>query len=174
MTNEKCVDETNAEKISKFLEEFECAVISRTHHSKCDKKMYGAALILRYAVGVTEDAYVFVNVGKKTTFFENSQKLAKVFNQESIIVKDAGTQDAYRLLCDGEKIAVGKFISNIALNEIAEQVFNPFGMPMNYANEEIEKNAIRLCLDSWQGRNNLGKWCISIVCKDVMEKLRAL
>ena len=171
------IDETNAEKISKFLEQFECVVIRRVQNVignindgtyskiveyaqsqeykkngtvsealRCewDRILHGVALKLRYVVGVTEDAYVFINASEKPDFFKKTQRLAKAFNQDSIIVKESETQDAYRLFCDGERVAVGKFISNIT---------------------------IPLSMDYWGGRGNMGKWCIDLVTKDIREEL---
>ena len=144
-----------------------------------DRKLYGVALVLRYSVAITKNAYVFVNVNRDSDFFKNMQRLASAFNQDSIIAKNAGAHDAYKLNCRNVNQSVdascekpvGKFESFIALDEIACRIFNPFGMPMSFANENKQKSAIRFGLDSWDGCNNMGKWGVSMATKDIMNEL---
>lgn len=151
--------------------------VPQMYRREWDKKLYGVAIVLRYSVAITKNAYVFVNVNHDSDFFKNMQRLASAFNQDSIIAKNAGAQDAYRLNCGNvnqnaeatcEK-PIGKFESFIVLDEIAIRIFNPFGMPMSFANEQ--KEAIRLSLDSWNGCNNMGKWGVSMATKDIMNEL---
>lgn len=151
--------------------------VPQMYRREWDRKLYGVAIVLRYSVAITEKAYVFVNVNRDSDFFKNMQRLASAFNQDSIIAKNAGSQDAYRLNCrnvnpNAEATcgkSIGPFASFIALDEIACRIFNPFGMPMSFANEQ--KEAIRLCLDSWNGCNNMGKWGVSMATKDIMNEL---
>ena len=178
-----CIENIGSEtysEIAKYAQSDEykrIGFVPQMYRREWDKKLYGVAIVLRYSVAITPNAYVFVNVNRDSDFFKNMQRLASAFNQESVIAKKAGSQDAYKLNCRNvnqnaeatyEKIA-GKFESFISLDEIACRIFNPYRMPMSFANEP--KEAIRLSLDSWNGGNNMGKWGVSMATKDIMNEL---
>ena len=154
-------------------------LVPQMYRREWDRKLYGVAIMLRYSVAITKDAYVFVNVNHDPDFFKYIQRLASAFNQELVVAKNAGTQDAYRLNCrnvdqDAKSSCgkpIGPFASFIALDEIACHIFNPFGMPMSFVNENKQKDAIRLGLDSWDGCNHMGKWGVSMATKDIMNEL---
>ena len=178
-----CIENIGSEtysEIAKYAQSDEykrIGFVPQMYRREWDKKLYGVAIVLRYSVAITKDAYIFVNVNRDSDFFKNMQRLACAFNQDSIIAKNAGLQNAYRLNCRNANLSVdascekpvGKFESFIALDEIAHRIFNPFRIPMSFANEQ--KEAIRLCLDSWNGCNNMGKWGVSMATKDIMNEL---
>ena len=207
-------DASVAEKISKFFEEYECAVIQKASNQigtlndssysgivtyaqsdefkrigfvpqiqrrSWNRKLNSCALKLRYAVADTENAFILVNVNKNEDFFKNTQRLAKAFNRESIIVKDAGTQEAFRLvLSNGDseellrKVSIGKMVENIQVGDIARRAFSKFN-PKGYLKDSCDtandNAAIRYSLETWEGRNSMGKYGISISSKDIMEEL---
>lgn len=154
-------------------------LVPQMYRREWDRKLYGVAIKLRYSVAITKDAYVFVNVNYDSDFFKNMQRLASAFNQELVVAKKTGTQDAYRLNCRSVdqnaesscRMPIGAFASFIALDEIACRIFNPFGMSMSFADENKQKDAIWLGLDSWDGRNHMGKWGVSMATKDIMNEL---
>ena len=192
------------EKISRYLEPFECAVVGKfpdriesmgdgvyskiREYAECedyknsgfvpqtcrqdwDRKLYAVALKLRYAVAIGDNCYVFVNTSCKPDFFKNVQKLAKAFNQESVIVKEACSQDAYRAGVSSDAVpreSVGPFMDNIPLAEILQRAFGPLGMPLNFKDEDLQKMT---CIDTWAGYNNMGKYMISQIAQKIMEEL---
>ena len=178
-----CIENVSSETYSEIAKYAQCdeykriGFVPQMYRREWDRKLYGVALVLRYSVAITEKAYVFVNVNRDSDFFKNIQRLASAFNQNSITAKNAEAQDAYRLNCrnvnpNAEATcgkSIGPFASFIALDEIACRIFNPFGMPMSFANEQ--KEAVRLSLDSWNGCNNMGKWGVSMATKDIMNEL---
>ncbi len=180
-----CIENVSSEtysEIAKYAQgdEYErLGFVPQMYRREWDRKLYGVAIVLRCSVAITKDAYVYVNVNHDSDFFKNMQRLASAFNQELVVAKKAGTQDAYRLNCrnvdPNVKSSCGKpigpFASFIALDEIAHRLFNPFGMPMSFANENKQKNTIRFGLDSWNGCNNMGKWGVSMATKDIMNEL---
>ena len=180
-----CIENIGSEtysEIAKYAQSDEykrIGFVPQMYRREWDKKLYGVAIVLRYSVAITKDAYIFVNVNRDSDFFKNMQRLACAFNQDSIIAKNAWSHDAYRLKCrsvnqNAEATCeknIGKFESFIALDEIACRIFNPFGMPMSFVNENKQKSAIRFGLDSWDGCNNMGKWGVSMATKDIMNEL---
>ena len=198
------LDYSIVEKIARYFEPFECAVVCKfldrieamgdgvyskireyteseeyknagfvpqTYRLEWDRKLYAVALKLRYAVAIGDNCYVFVNTGCKPDFFKNVQKLAKAFNQESVIVKDAGSQEAYKLGVgfDAEqREPTGSFMDNIPLVEILQRAFSPLGMPLNFKDEDLQKMT---CIDTWAGYNNMGKYMISQIAQKIMEEL---
>lgn len=139
-----------------------------------DCKLYAVALKLRYVIATCNDCYVFINTNSKPDFFKNVQKLAKAFNQKSIIVKEAASQNAFREHVDidnKQRESVGRFVENIPLAEILKQTFSPLSMPLRFKDNDELKRTMQLCLDSWEGRNNMGKYMISQITKKLMEEL---
>ena len=138
-----------------------------------DRKLYAVALKLRYVIATCNDCYVFINTNSKPDFFKNVQKLAKAFNQKSIIVKEAASQNAFREHVDidnKQRESVGRFVENIPLTEILQQTFSPLSTPLHFKDNDELTKTMQLCLDSWEGRNNMGKYMISQITKKLMEE----
>jgi hypothetical protein len=139
-----------------------------------DRKLYAVALKLRYVIATCNDCYVFINTNSKPDFFKNVQKLAKAFNQKSIIVKEAASQNAFREHVDidnKQRESVGRFVENNPLAEILQQTFCQSSTPLHFKDNDELKRTMQLCLDSWEGRNNMGKYMISQITKKLMEEL---
>ena len=159
-------------KIREYAESEEyknAGFVPQMYRREWDRKLYAVTLRLRYAVAKGDNCYVFVNVECKPDFFKNVQKLAKAFNQKSIIVKDAGSQDADRVVGDFDamrRVPAGRFVENIPLAEILQQSSSPLGKPLNY--EDLQQ---RTYMDTWAGRNNMGKYMISQITQKIMEEL---
>ena len=139
-----------------------------------DRRLYAVALKLHYTIATSNDCYVFINAGGKPDFFKNVQKLARAFNQKFIIVKEAASQNAFREHVDvdnKQRESVGRFVENIPLTEILQQTFSPLSTPLHFKDNDELKRTMQLCLDSWEGRNNMGKYMISQITKKLMEEL---
>ncbi len=163
-----------------------------------DRRLYAVALKLHYTIATSNDCYVFINAGGKPDFFKNVQKLARAFNQKFIIVKEAASQNAFKEHVDvefsrgfdfefpavaiaGEKTdeaalssqrePVGRFVESIPLTEILRQTSSQLSTPLRFKDNDELKRTMQLCLDSWEGRNNMGKYMISQITKKLMEEL---
>lgn len=139
-----------------------------------DRKLYAVALKLRYAIATGNDCYVFVNVNGEPDFFKNVQKLAKAFNQKSMIIKDALSQNAFRerVNVDGsQRELVGRFVDNIPLVEILQHASSLLNRSLHFKDDVDLKRTMQLCLDSWEGHSHMGKYMVSQITKKIMEEL---
>ena len=139
-----------------------------------DRKLYAIALKLRYTIAIGDDCYVFINMCGEPDFFKNVQKLAKAFNQKSIIVKDASSENAFRerVNVDGSpREPVGRYVDNIPLSEIMQHTSSPLSMPLHFKDDGDLKRTMQLCLDSWEGHSHMGKYMVSQITKKIMEEL---